>query len=66
MAENSENTKIQEKKTDVDSSQDELKKIPLLPRSAWNRQLTYLKELFKAKQALDKTEQIHRNSKNFK
>ncbi|KYC37667.1 hypothetical protein WA1_40105 [Scytonema hofmannii PCC 7110] len=66
MVENSEITKIQEKKTDVDSSKDELKKIPLLPRSAWNRQLSYLKEIFKAKQALDKREQIDRNSRDLK
>jgi hypothetical protein len=49
MAENSEKT------TDIESSPSEnLDKIPLLPRSAWNSQLTYLKMLLKAKQVLDK------------
>ncbi len=66
MAENSEIVKIQEEKTGVESSKDELNKIPLLPRSAWNRQLSYLKELFKAKQALDKREQIDRDFRNLK
>jgi hypothetical protein len=32
----------------------------LLPRSAWSRQLTYLKVLFKAKQALDRAERSFR------
>jgi hypothetical protein len=50
MAENS------DKKTDVESlKSEELEKIPLLPRSAWNSQLTYLKVLLKAKQILDKS-----------
>jgi hypothetical protein len=49
MIENSE-------KTDLESSSPEdLEKIPLLPRSAWNSQLTYLKVLLKAKQVLDKS-----------
>jgi hypothetical protein len=49
MTENSE-------KTDLESSSSEdLEKIPLLPRSAWNSQLTYLKVLLKAKQVLDKS-----------
>lgn len=38
---------MQDKTTDFES-------FPLLPRSAWNSQLTYLKVLLKAKQALDK------------
>jgi hypothetical protein len=43
-------------KTDLDSSSSEdLEKIPLLPRSAWNSQLSYLKVLLKAKQVLDKS-----------
>jgi hypothetical protein len=43
-------------KTDLDSSSSEdLDKIPLLPRSAWNSQLSYLKVLLKAKQVLDKS-----------
>ncbi|GAA6619428.1 hypothetical protein [Scytonema sp. NUACC26] len=66
MVENLEITKIQEKKTVVDSSKDELTKIPLLPRSAWNRQLSYLKEVLKAKQALDKREQRNRDSRDIK
>uniref|UniRef100_A0A0C1QPZ7 Uncharacterized protein n=3 Tax=Nostocales TaxID=1161 RepID=A0A0C1QPZ7_9CYAN len=66
MMENIEILKIQEKNTDVDSSFDELEKTPLLPRSAWNRQLSHLKEVFKAKQALDKIEQIYKDSKNLK
>jgi hypothetical protein len=36
------------------SSTDNLEKVYLLPRSAWNSQLTHLKLLLKAKQALDK------------
>ncbi|MBN4000527.1 hypothetical protein [Nostoc sp. LPT] len=56
MAENSEITTISENKTDLKSSpSQELEKIPLLPRSAWNSQLSYLKVLLKAKQALDKS-----------
>ncbi len=56
MAENSEIIAISEKKTDHNSSlSEELEKIPLLPRSAWNSQLTYLKLLLKAKQVLDKS-----------
>ncbi|MDZ7964435.1 MAG: hypothetical protein RM368_05605 [Nostoc sp. DedSLP03] len=56
MAENSEINTISEKKTDLKSSpSEELEKIPLLPRSAWNSQLTYFKVLLKAKQTLDKS-----------
>lgn len=56
MVENSEITTISAKKTDLESSpSEELEKIPLLPRSAWNSQLTYLKVLLKAKQVLDKS-----------
>jgi hypothetical protein len=56
MSENSENTTIPEKKADIESSPSEaLEKIPLLPRSAWNSQITYLKVLLKAKQVLDKS-----------
>ncbi len=48
-------TENSEKTTDIKSSPSEdLEKIPLLPRSAWNSQLTYLKVLLKAKQVLDK------------
>lgn len=31
------------------------KSLPLLPRSAWNSQLTYLKVLLQAKQTLDQS-----------
>jgi hypothetical protein len=31
---------------------------PLLPRSAWNSQIAFLKVMFRAKKALDKLEQI--------
>ncbi|MDZ8187258.1 MAG: hypothetical protein RMX96_20730 [Nostoc sp. ChiSLP02] len=56
MAENSVDTTNSGKITDVESSpSEELEKIPLLPRSAWNSQLTYLKVLLKAKQSLDKS-----------
>ncbi|MBN3922246.1 hypothetical protein [Nostoc sp. NMS4] len=56
MAENSEITPISENKTDLKlSASPELEKIPLLPRSAWNSQLGYLKVLLKAKQLLDKS-----------
>lgn len=30
---------------------------PLLPRSAWNSQLAYLRAIFRAKKALDRIEQ---------
>lgn len=38
----------------LDENINELENPPLLPRSAWNSQLTYLKVLYKTKQALDK------------
>jgi hypothetical protein len=53
MAENSEINQIKGKTDNFDLSKEEAKKIPLLPRSAWNNQLTHLKVLLKAKQALD-------------
>jgi hypothetical protein len=34
---------------------------PLLPRSAWNSNVAFLKTLFKAKKALDKLEQLKTN-----
>lgn len=34
---------------------------PLLPRSAWNSQLSYLKILLKAKQTLDKSEKNNKS-----
>ncbi|WP_414575062.1 hypothetical protein [Anabaena sp. CCY 9402-a] len=36
---------------------------PILPRSAWNSQLAYLKVMFKAKKALDRIEQETGNEK---
>jgi hypothetical protein len=55
MAENLEITTISSRTTDLESSPSEqLEKTPLLPRLAWNSQLTYLKVLLKAKQVLDK------------
>jgi hypothetical protein len=45
-----ENTTVADSKTQVDS------RSPLLPRSAWNSQLAYLKVVFKAKKALDRIE----------
>jgi hypothetical protein len=47
MAENSKLPQPQGKTAQVDD-------LNLLPRSAWHSQLTYLKVLLKAKQALDK------------
>ncbi|MEC4813246.1 MAG: hypothetical protein SAK29_08260 [Scytonema sp. PMC 1069.18] len=46
---------LQKEATDFESpkTKDE-ETSPLLPRSAWNNQLTYLKLLLKAKQTLDK------------
>ena len=45
-----ENITVADSKTQVDS------RSPLLPRSAWNSQLAYLKVVFKAKKALDRIE----------
>lgn len=41
------------KKQFSDNLQDNSENIPLLPRSAWKSQITYLKVLLKAKQVLD-------------
>jgi hypothetical protein len=56
MTENTEIAFLQKETTDIESpkNKDELETTPLLPRSAWNNQVTYLKVLLKAKQALDK------------
>lgn len=43
---------ISEQNTTFTDSQE-----PLLPRSAWNSQLAYLRLIFKAKKALDRIEQ---------
>lgn len=50
------NTTVAGSKTQVDS------RSPLLPRSAWNSQLTYLKAVFKAKKALDRIEKENESS----
>jgi hypothetical protein len=47
MAENSVTDNLEGNISEVENS-------PLLPRSAWSSQLTYLKVLYKSKQALDK------------
>ena len=44
------NTTIAEEETQVNSLP------PLLPRSAWNSQLAYLRVVFRAKKALDRIE----------
>ena len=46
----SENTTVPDFQTHKDSQ------APLLPRSAWNNQLAYLKVVFRAKKALDSIE----------
>lgn len=59
----SENTQNIENKSDSsDSSSDDFKTQvdslpPLLPRSAWNSQVAFLRVLFRAKKALDRIEQ---------
>jgi hypothetical protein len=65
MTENSNIAKHSEATSDLKSSKDELQQTPLLPRSAWKSQLTYLKVLLKAKQTLD-TAQININSTNIR
>lgn len=45
-----ENPTVTDSKTQVTS------RAPLLPRSAWNSHLAYLKAVFKAKKALDRIE----------
>ncbi|MDV2998344.1 MAG: hypothetical protein N4J56_008049 [Chroococcidiopsis sp. SAG 2025] len=51
-----ENTTVAESKIQVDS------RAPLLPRSAWNSHLAYLKVVFKAKKALDRIEKENDSS----
>lgn len=41
---------------DLDSTEDK-SLPPLLPRSGWNSRISYLREIFKAKRALDRIEQ---------
>ena len=59
MAENSQIAELQRETTSVESSKTLSATIPLLPRSAWNSQVTYLKVLLKAKQALDKSGRLN-------
>lgn len=43
--------------TEIDQSQSEVDSLsPVLPRSAWDSQLTYLRLIFRAKKALDRIE----------
>ncbi|WP_230968017.1 hypothetical protein [Nostoc sp. WHI] len=43
--------------THIDQSQSKVEPLPtLLPRSAWNSQLDYLRLIFRAKKALDRIE----------
>lgn len=60
MAENSETA------TSSSETKDESQNIALLPRSAWQSQVTYLKVLLKAKQSLDKSEKLNREIREFK
>ena len=53
MAENLETVEIQGKANQVESSKNSSPTIPLLPRSGWNSQLSYLKVILQAKQTLD-------------
>lgn len=46
----------QGKTTAFESAKDGFGEPPLLPRQAWNSELTFLKVLLKAKQALDRRE----------
>lgn len=51
-----ENTLVSDNTTD--DSQTQVDSLPtLLPRSAWNSQVAYLRVLFRAKKALDRIEQ---------
>jgi hypothetical protein len=57
------NNTYQKNTGDLSSSQNndkiELSPLPpLLPRSAWNSQIAFLKVIFRAKKALDKLEKI--------
>jgi hypothetical protein len=40
----------------LDNGNTQQETFPLLPRQAWNSQLAYLKQMLKAKQALDRVE----------
>ena len=60
MVENSKIAELQDATADAKSYDKTLSPtIPLLPRSAWNSQVTYLKVLLKVKQALDKSVQLN-------
>ena len=46
----------EENTTVTDSQTQKNSQAPLLPRSAWNSQLAYLRVVFRAKKALDRIE----------
>ncbi len=46
----------EENMTVTDSQTQKNSQAPLLPRSAWNSQLAYLRVVFRAKKALDRIE----------
>lgn len=49
--------RIDSKESSIDDSQAQVSTLPpLLPRSAWNSQLAFLRVVFRAKQALDRVE----------
>ena len=50
----SDSISLEDKNDEPQGQSDSLQ--PLLPRSAWNNQLAYLKFIFKAKRALDRIE----------
>ena len=61
MAENSETVEMQGKANNVESSKNSSQTTPLLPRSGWNSQLTYLKVILQAKQTLDSRRYSHQH-----
>ena len=51
-----ENTLVYDNST-INDNEDQISSLsPVLPRSAWNSQVAYLRVLFKAKKALDRIE----------
>lgn len=49
----------QAKTTGFESAKDGVGEPPILPRQAWNSEITFLKVLLKAKQALDQREKYY-------
>lgn len=49
------NLALDQNSEDLDSLKDE-SLPPLLPRSGWNNQISYLRVIFRAKRALDRVE----------